>query len=186
MLWLGGVAAAPYVTAIPNETYKAKDGSYAMIVTHLKSNRKASGESTVLFYSPDTTNLCSLDFSSRDREHGFGVVKAAWTPDEQYFVFSLASSGGHQPWHKPTLFFSVRDKVIHTLDDYTEGPGISKGDFGLEPPNTVVTTVFREPPMPVKFSLESLAHVDRESRHRLHCADGRSFRVNPFNLESHD
>lgn len=184
--WLGVVAAALHGTTDANLTYKAKDGSYVTIVNHLKSNRKTSGESTVLFYSSDGGNLCSLDFSSSDREHGFGVIKAAWTPDEEYFVFSLASSGGHQAWHKPTLFYTLRDKAIRTLDAYTRGPGISEGDFGLEPPNTVLTTVLREPPVLVKFSLDTLTRVDGESRHSLRCIDGRAFRVNPSNLENHD
>jgi hypothetical protein len=48
--------------------------------------------------------LCALDCSSEDSEHGFGIVKAAWTPDNKYFVFSLTSSGGHQSWHFPKHF----------------------------------------------------------------------------------
>lgn len=186
MLLLAIVGAALLGTTDATLTYTAKDGSHVRIINHLKSSRKTSGESTVLFYSPDSENLCSLDFSSSDREHGFGVVKAAWTPDEQYFVFSLASSGGHQAWHKPTLFYRLQDKVIYTLDAFTKGPGISKGDFALEPPNTVLTTVLREPPMPVRFSLESLARVDGDSKPTLRCSDGKAFRVNPSNLESHD
>lgn len=186
MLWSGVVAAALFGTTDTTLSYKAKDGSSVTIINRLRSDRKASEESRVLFYSSGNENLCSLDFSSSDREHGFGVLKAAWTPDEQYFVFSLASSGGHQPWHKPTLFYSLQAKVIYTLDAYTKGPGISKGDFALEPPNTVVTTVFREPPMPVRFSLESLARVDGESKPTLRCSDRKAFRVNPFNLENHE
>lgn len=186
MLWLGVVPAMLLGTTDATLTYKAKDGSYVTIINHLRSNQKANEESTVIFYSSGSENLCSLDFSSSDHEHGFGVMKAAWTPDEQYFVLSLANSGGHQAWHKPILFYSLREKVISTLDAYTKGPGISEGDFGMESPNTVLTTVFREPPMPVRFSLASLTRVDGESHPSLRCTNGKAFRVNPFNLESHD
>jgi hypothetical protein len=118
--------------------------------------------------------------------HGFGVEKAAWTPDEQYFVFSSASSGGHQPWATPIVFYILRDKTICSLDSYTEGPGISNGDFGLEPPNTVLTAVFREPALPVKFSLDGLTGGREKPQHALRCADGQVFRVSPYDLENHE
>src|SRR5712692_560460 len=77
--------------------YNAKDGSRVLILPIGKLPGHAEQESRIEFYSPQNQMLCAVDYSSPDGEHGFGVVKAAWTPDERYFVFSLASSGGHQP-----------------------------------------------------------------------------------------
>jgi len=79
--------------------YKAKKGTRAVILPVGKQSSGKDSESRIELYSPQNQMLCALDYSSDDGEHGFGVVKAAWTPDNNYFVFSLTSSGGHQPWH---------------------------------------------------------------------------------------
>jgi len=54
---------------------------------------RSDDESRIEFRSAVDDFLCALDYSSEDSEHGFGVVKAGWTADSQYFVFSLTSSG---------------------------------------------------------------------------------------------
>lgn len=160
--------------------YKAKDGTRVVILPIRKWTREPaykSYESRLEFYSPRQELLCALDYSSEDHEHGFGVVKAAWTPDNNYFVFSLTSSGGHQAWHAPTLFYSVRDSEIHSLDSYTDAVGISKGDFKLKFPNIVLTEV--EESTPVKFRLDSLVNSNHKSRHPLQCTGGRVIRAEP-------
>ncbi|HTQ62005.1 MAG TPA: hypothetical protein VMI32_17405 [Candidatus Solibacter sp.] len=155
--------------------YKAKDGS--RVVAASKSHREATPESVLEFYSPENQRLCTLDYSSEDGEHGFGIVKAAWTPDGHYFVFSLTSSGGHQAWHSPTLFYSPRDNKIRRLDDYTTSSGISGGSFRLKPPNIVLTEEWRNgTPVPVKFRLDSLTRGPRKSRNAVQCADGKVIR----------
>lgn len=166
--------------------YKAKDGSRVVIAN--KPKEEATPESVVAFYTPDSRKVCSLDFSSGDGEHGFGVVKAAWTPDENYLVFSLTSSGGHQAWHTPTLFYSLRTKEVHSLDSYISAAGISKADFALKSPNTILTEVWKSESesVPAKFRLDSLASEDQKSRHFLRCADGKVFRVDPYDLQNHD
>jgi hypothetical protein len=166
--------------------YKTKDGSRVMIVTAKKTNQEAGQENTVEFYSPPDQKLCSLDFSSEDGGHGFGVVKAAWTPDENYFVLSLTSSGGHQAWHAPTVFFSLRNKEIRSLDSFTSAAGISQGNFTLHAPNIVLTEVWEGQPVPTKFHLDALVSGRRKSRAGLLCASGKVFRVNPYDLQNHD
>jgi hypothetical protein len=133
-------------------------------------------ESRIEFYSAQNQMLCALDYSSGDGEHGFGVVKAAWTPDSEYFVFSLTSSGGHQAWHAPTLFLSRKDNAIFDLDNYTEASGISKGDFDLKAPNIVLTEAWRGKPVPVKFHLDKLLRNGRRSSHKIVCSDGQVVR----------
>ena len=49
--------------------------------------------------------LAEQDYSSVDGEHGYGVKKAVWTPDSNFFVYSLENSGGHSPWHTPVEFY---------------------------------------------------------------------------------
>ena len=67
-----------------------------------------------------------------------GVVRTAWTPDSQFFVYTLTSSGGHQPWYCPTLFYSRRKNAVRLLDDYVGGAILSH-DFELRPTDTLST-----------------------------------------------
>jgi hypothetical protein len=170
------------INAKDKKEYKAKDGGRVVILPIGKLPGHADSESRIEFYSPNNQMLCALDYSSEDSEHGFGVVKAAWTPDNNYFVFSLASSGGHQPWHAPTQFYSVRDHGLRNLDSFVKAAGISKGDFTLQDPNVVLTDVWRdEQPTPVKFRLDSLS--SRKSTRVLQCAGGKTIKTEPYSLQ---
>jgi hypothetical protein len=123
--------------------YTAPDGGVRVVVVPVSREAgRSEYESRIEFKSSDGKIACALDYSSEDNEHGFGVVKAEWTPDSQYFVFSLTSSGGHQAWHTPTQFLSRKDAKIRTLDNYTAGAGISNADFQLIAPNTIKTEVW--------------------------------------------
>lgn len=167
-------------TKQPKE-YRSKDGNRVAIFPIRKWTGEPayiSHESRLEFYSPDNELLCALDYSSEDHEHGFGVVKAAWTPDNDYFVFSLTSSGGHQAWHAPTLFYSALDHQIRSLDSYIAAAGISKADFTLRAPNTVLTEVQREESIPTKFRLDSLVNSAHKSTHPLSCTGGKVIHPN--------
>ena len=162
------------VSAKSKKEYKTKDGNRVVIlpISHDDS------ESRIEFYSSQNQMLCAPDYSSDDGEHGFGVIKAAWTPDNNYFVFSLTSSGGHQPWHTPIYFYSVRDSQIRSLEKLVQLAGISNGNFGLEAPNTVVLTevVTADPPILVKLALHKLLDKHR-SQPALRCSDGKTVGV---------
>jgi hypothetical protein len=156
--------------------YRTKDGSTIVVVTAKKPNPEAGQESVVEFYSPENQRLCTLDFSSTDGEHGFGLVKAAWTADGRYFVFSLTSSGGHQSWHAPTFFYSAREGQIRSLDDYIDGYGISNGDFRLRAPDIMLTEMWRGETVPLRFRLDSLTKGPRKARHTVQCTGGKTIR----------
>ncbi|SRR6266404_28051 len=182
------LAAIALVSALPwclrassKKEFKAKDGSRVVVLPIGKPSGHEDSENRLEFYSPQNQMLCALDYSSEDSEHGFGVVKAAWTPDNNYFVFSLTSSGGHQAWHAPILFYNLRDNSIHSLDSYVDAK-ISKGAFTLKDPNVVLTEVWREEqPSPIKFRLDSLR--SRRSRNALRCADGKTIKAEPYSLQ---
>jgi hypothetical protein len=170
------ISVLPFcLRASGKKEYKAKDGTRVAIVPLGKLSGHDDAESRIEFYSPQNQMLCALDYSSEDGEHGFGVVKAAWTPDQKYFVFSLTSSGGHQAWHAPTLFYSVKDDALHALDSYVDG-GISKGDFVLKPPDSVLTEVWRGESHPIKFRLDLLTSNGDKSPRVMRCADGKIFK----------
>ena len=82
---------------------------------------RTGSESRIDIRSSSGRLLRYLDLRSPDGEHGFFVSRAVWTDDGRYFVFSVMSSGGHQPWHLPTYAYSRRDNRIYSLEAYV-GP----------------------------------------------------------------
>ncbi len=124
------------------EEYRSPDNKRIVVVPVDNLAGFESHESRVDFYTKEGPKLCSADFSSADGEHGYGVVKAAWSPDGAYFVFSLESSGGHSPWHTPTMFFSDADRQLCSLDAFLEDPGITTPEFELIAPDSVRTSVY--------------------------------------------
>ena len=147
--------------------YTAKDGRRA-VITPAGSGR----ESRVDIYTPRLDKVCSLDYSSEDGEHGYFVAKAAWTADENFFVFSLENSGGHSPWHTPTEFVSFENSTpgshaqVCLLDSYLDDPGIMDPDFQLAAPNSVTTHIY-DASKDVTVSLSALTSqhpVNQKSR----------------------
>jgi hypothetical protein len=67
----------------------------------------------------DGKALCTQDYSSADGEHGLGVTEDRWTPDSRFFVYSTSPSGGHQPYHSPTDFFSRRTNRVRDIEELT-------------------------------------------------------------------
>lgn len=160
--------------------YTAPDGgAHVVVVAVSKEAGRSESESRIEFQSSDNRISCGIDYSSDDSEHGFGVAKAEWTPDSQYFVFSLTSSGGHQPWHAPTQFLSRRDGTVRTLDDYFAAAGISTADFQLVAPNTVKTEVWEGKSVPVSFRLAVLPPLRSWRKTKpflINCVGGHVFR----------
>lgn len=60
--------------------------------------------------------LRQRDFTSSDQTHGEVVGHAEWTADGRFFVFTTSSSGGHQPWHFATYFYSARRNRFYSVD----------------------------------------------------------------------
>jgi len=94
-----------------------------------------------------------------------GVIHTEWTVDGRFFVFNTESSGGHQPWHLATYFYSRGENKFYSLDDFV-GPVTS--DFILEGRNSVKTTRLNfkanneKEPVTVKLS-KLLDHGQRRS-----------------------
>src|SRR5664279_2912042 len=74
--------------------YISPDGAVVVTVESTKTH-----ESRLEFRGNSGKLLARVDYSSQDGEHGQSVAKASWTPDSQFFVYSLGNTGGHQPWH---------------------------------------------------------------------------------------
>src|SRR5262249_167505 len=59
------------------------------------------------------------------------VVNAKWSPDSQFFVYSMASSGGHSPWSFPMMVYSREKKRIAGLSDMIDGEADAFAGFPL-------------------------------------------------------
>jgi len=123
-----GVAHANELKA---QKYKSPDGKFIAYV--LPS--RYSGESKIIIKTNKGKKLCSKDYGSEDGEHGFGVVRAGWSADSKFFVYSMSNSGGHQPWHSPIDFISITDFKVHSLDDYVGA--IMDSNFELRKPDII-------------------------------------------------
>lgn len=161
-----------------SHSYVAPDHSGRVVVVGVgKEVGRSEYESRIEFRSGDNDLLCTLDYSSEDSEHGFGLVKAGWTPDSLFFVFSLTSSGGHQAWHAPTEFYSRREGTVHSLDDYFES-GITSADFQLIAPNTVKSQIQDNKSVSVKLdALPALKSWRRAKPFIVECRGGHAIRV---------
>jgi hypothetical protein len=144
-----------------------------IVISHAK-RRATTRESLITFYSSKGQKLCSADYSSEDGEHGYGVAKAAWTPDGRYFVYSLESSGGHSVMNTPTEFFSRDARQVCSLDAFVGGNGIEFADFQLSPPDTVELTV-NAVAKPVRVSLGSIMNRSDKlwMQHCVPCTEGK-------------
>jgi hypothetical protein len=92
------------------------------------------------------------DLTSRDQSHGEHVDHVEWTADGRFLVFTTSSSGGHQPWHVATYFYSVGRNQFYSVDAIV---GAIISDFALR--GDVLSTtrlgVNLDDPKPVTLSL---------------------------------
>jgi hypothetical protein len=127
---------------LPTLTYSAEqktlvspNGKYRAFVIPLPARPYGNSESKIVIKAKNGRTVFSESYGSEDGEHGSIVAKAAWTPNSSFFVYSLVSSGGHQPWHSPTYYLSVHDSRLRSLDDYIGA--ITEPDFELSPPDII-------------------------------------------------
>lgn len=111
----------------------------------------------------DHAALLTLDYASPDHQHGRCVVMAARTPDSQFFVFSTESSGGHQPWHTPIMFFSRQEGRVLALETYVRDP-ITAPTFSLAAPDVITFTTTKVPLDPLSTSTPILEAWRAHSR----------------------
>jgi hypothetical protein len=128
------VAVALVVTAVlaanaqrvQQEAYPSPDQRFKALVY------TSDGESRVSVVTAKGSQLATHAFTSDDNQHGYEVDGAFWTPDSQYFVFRLRSSGVHSPMFAPIVFWKRTSTSFNSLKNYT-------GDiaFGVAPPDQV-------------------------------------------------
>jgi len=99
-------------------------------------------ESRIQFTTIDGHVLAERSYVSEDGKHGYGIIRAAWTPDSQFFVYKLESSGDHEPWHNPVHFFSRKDNKFVELDPLLNDAVSNTQQFLVSPPDRVTVDLW--------------------------------------------
>jgi hypothetical protein len=116
-------------------------------------------ESRVVIRSSTGETLASQDYSSSRGMNGHYVYLAKWSPDSNYFVFSMTSSGGHSPWSFPIWAYGRKENQFVRLSDMMNGAPTLSGDFQFSGPHIVDASTWKEPgaideKVPVSVDLE--------------------------------
>jgi hypothetical protein len=92
-----------------------------VLPAEISLNATPDMESRVVIRSVTGDTLNSLSHSSPRGMNGFYVDAAQWSPDSQFFVYNLVSSGGHSPWSHPTMVYSVQRNKFGHLSEMIDG-----------------------------------------------------------------
>jgi len=119
-------------------TYLSPDKALTAAVTSIAGGNAEKRESRVKIRAANGKPRFVKSFASMDGEHGYTVVRAGWIPDSNFCVFSVLSSGGHQPWNSPAYFYDRADRKLRLLFYYV-GP-ITEPNFELSSRNVPRTS----------------------------------------------
>jgi len=126
--------------------YASPDGALRALIFPVDISLYATPdmESRVVIRTSKGDTMTSKDYSSPHGANGYYVVNAKWSPDSQFFVYSMASSGGHSPWSFPMMVYSRQNKRIVEFSDIEGKPTIS-ADFQFAGPHTLVASTWKAP-----------------------------------------
>jgi hypothetical protein len=135
---IAALPTCPAAAAGAAREFSSPDGALRAVVT-----ATGPGDESRVEILANGRRLLRKSFTSADGSHGYAVAHAAWTPDSRFFVFSLTSSGGHQPWLFPTYAYSRRNHRLASLESRIGPP--TDPDFRLSPPDVLETEVLVQP-----------------------------------------
>jgi hypothetical protein len=155
----GPRAVAPDVKP---ELFAAPDGELQAVVLPVDVSLYATPdmESRVEIRSQGGDTLLASDYASPRGQNGHYVYAAKWSPDSEFFVFSLTSSGGHQPWSFPIMVYSRKRNAIAPFSDMIDGLPTLLGSFDISAPHSLTAATWKEQgafddPVPVTVDLEA-------------------------------
>ena len=147
---------------IAPQVFEAPDGALRAIVlpADVSLDTTPDMESRIVIRSRAGDTVMSKDYSSPRGANGYYVDRAQWSPDAQFFVFSLASSGGHSPWSHPIGVFARKNARFVAFSELIDGGPTLSRDFTFTGPHTVTATTWRhagalEDTIPVTVDLEA-------------------------------
>ena len=129
---------------IKPQVYPSPDQALRAIVFPSGMDLHASPdiESRVVIRGNDAKLVTSKDYSSPRGTNGYYVVRAKWSPDSQFFVFSMSSSGGHSPWQFPTWVYSRQKNTFISFSTMISGNPTISDDFDFTGPHTIKATTW--------------------------------------------
>jgi hypothetical protein len=127
--------------------FPAPDGALRALVLPVDVSLYASPdmESQVVIRNAKGDTLTSKDYSSPRGANGYYVLNAKWSPDSQFFVYSMSSSGGHSPWSFPIMVYGRDKNAFAKFSDMINGNPTVSGDFNFTGPHTLVATTWKRP-----------------------------------------
>ena len=115
-------------------------------------------ESRIVIRTREGKLLTSKDYSSPRGANGYYVFAAKWSPDSQFFVYSMSSSGGHSPWSFPMWVYSRQKNLIADFSAMIGNNPTVSGDFKFTGPHTISATTWEKAgsdnKLPVSVDLE--------------------------------
>ena len=134
---------------------KSPDGALTALVFPVDPSLNATPdmESRVEVRAKDGHVIATRDYASPRGANGYYVVKAKWTRDSQFFVYSLSSSGGHSPWSFPMAVFSRDKDAIFKFDEMIGGNPTLSGNFTVADDHTVVAITWKDKSIDKKISV---------------------------------
>src|SRR5262249_49041760 len=105
-------------SSIKPRVYPSPDGALRALVFPVDVSLYATPdmESRVVVRTSNGDTMTSKDYSSPRGTNGYYVVNAKWSPDSQFFVYSMSSSGGHSPWSFPMMVYSRQKKAHRRIE----------------------------------------------------------------------
>jgi hypothetical protein len=120
-------------------------------------------ESRVVIRSVAGATLNSLNHSSPRGANGYYVDTAQWSPDSQFFVYSLVSSGGHSPWSHPTMVYSVQRNRFGHLSEMIDGRPLLSEKFQFSGEHMLTASTWKQegrPDDPVSVTIDLATAFD--------------------------
>jgi hypothetical protein len=121
-------------------------------------------ESRVVIRSVDGDTLNSINHASPRGMNGYYVDAAGWSPDSQFFVYSLISSGGHSPWSHPTVVYSVERNRFAHLSEMIDGRPLLSEKFQFTGQHELTATTWKKegaPDEPVPVTVDLATAFDK-------------------------
>jgi hypothetical protein len=116
----------------------------SVVPADVSLNATPDMESRVVIRSSAGSTVNSKDYSSPRGDNGYYVFTAQWSPDSQYFVYSMMSSGGHSPWSFPIAVYGLKQNLFASFSDMINGNPTISGDFKFSGPHTVVASTWKQ------------------------------------------
>ena len=133
--WYGPL---PNIFPAPNQLYSADVRSYSPgfpgSASHIFVDTPAvipeNSRRRIIFHIVFDTS-----FYPTNHEYGYGITQVSWTPNSQYFVFTMCIFDSIQTKRYATYFYSTHDGKLHNLDQLLGLPTIS--DLTIAAPDSI-------------------------------------------------